>query len=512
MQLSKYDLILPLESKEGKTIEGKMLLFNGIYGASDVVDSLTAEALKDGKFDELSTFDRERLLTRGHLTDNQEREKEDIKLLARVDRKLRRGIAGLTILPTYNCNFRCPYCYERHRLSRGEKWLSQVMSTEMVDAIFNAADKMKKRGIRVDGCTLFGGEPFLRGNHSLIRYISEKAKEQNIHLSAVTNGYDLEHYIDLLKEFSFGGLQITLDGPKEINDRRRIHKDGTGSFDKILKNVKTAIDNEIKISLRVNVGPDNLEKAYSLQQIFKENGLTDSKYFSFYFKATSGEYYPGKNYGVDDKAIFQMLLKKGLSKEKAITLDSEYSITFDKFKYLFKKQGYFTPSSSFCGAENGMYVIDPNGLIFSCWNLVAKEDNAIGYVDIERGDFLFNFSLGKWRCRDVQYMAKCKECPYLFACGGGCAGVAFEETGDYMNEYCGTIKDAFDFIVSWLSGEAYEENKETELTKSLKEPLTKLSDKERETILTSNSEKEIFEIVKTFYTKNEKFSDPELRR
>ena len=106
MQLSKYDLILPLESKDGKKIEGKMLLFNGIYGALDVVDSATAEALKDGKIDELPISESERLLARGHLTDNPEREKEDIKLLARVDRKLRRGIASLIILPTYNCNFR----------------------------------------------------------------------------------------------------------------------------------------------------------------------------------------------------------------------------------------------------------------------------------------------------------------------------------------------------------------------------------------------------------------------
>lgn len=44
-------------------------------------------------------------------------------------------------------------------------------------------------------------------------------------IGAITNGYDLDSYIDLLKEFSFKNLQITLDGKKEVNDRRRIHKD-----------------------------------------------------------------------------------------------------------------------------------------------------------------------------------------------------------------------------------------------------------------------------------------------
>ena len=511
MQLSKYDIILPLIDKDGKNVKDKSLLFNGIYGALDIVDATTGKALKEGKINDLSISERDRLFARGHLTDNSDKEKEDIKLLARVDRKLKRGIASLTILPTYNCNFRCPYCYERHRLSRGEKWMSRVMSTEMVDAIFKASEKLKKRGIRIDSCSLFGGEPFLKGNHSLIRYISEKAKEQNIPLSAVTNGYELEYYIDLLKEFSFTSLQITLDGPREINDKRRIHKNGNGSFDTILKNIKTAIDNEITISLRVNVGPENLDSVYSLEQIFKEHGLTDSKYFSFYFKSTSGEKYPGKNYGVDDKAIVQILLEKGVTKEKAINLTSEYSAIFKKMKEQLKKEEYFKPSASYCGAENGMYVIDPDGLIFSCWEFVAKEDKAVGCVDIENGDFLFNFSLGKWRSRDVQYMPKCKECPYLFICGGGCAGMSFEDTGDYYNEYCGTTKEAFDFIASYLCEEAFETNKEYELTKSLKEPIMKLSDKERETILTSNSEREIFEIVKPFYTKIEKILNPELR-
>ena len=511
MHLSKYDIILPLIDKDGKNVEDKSLLFNGIYGALDIVDAATGKALKEGKINDLSISEQDRLLARGHLTDNPEREKEDIKLLARVDRKLKRGIASLTILPTYNCNFRCPYCYERHRLSRGEKWMSHVMSKEMTDAIFKAAEKLKNRGIRIDSCCLFGGEPFLRGNYSLIHYISEKAKEQNIPLSAVTNGYELEHYIDLLKEFSFTSLQITLDGPREINDKRRIHKNGNGSFDTILKNIKTAIDNEITISLRVNVGPENLDNVYSLEQIFKENGLTDSKYFSFYFKSTNGEKYPGKNYGVDDKAIVQMLLEKGMAIEKAINLTREYSASFKKMKKLLEKKEYFKPSASYCGAENGMYVIDPDGLIFSCWEFVAKEDKAIGWVDTENGDFLFNFSSGKWRSRDVQYMPICKECPYLFVCGGGCAGMSFGETGDYYNEYCGTTKETFNFIASYLCREAFESNKESELTKSLKEPLLKLSDEERKTLLTSNNEREIFEIVKPFYTKKVLNSDPKLR-
>ncbi|MCR5137625.1 MAG: 4Fe-4S cluster-binding domain-containing protein [Oscillospiraceae bacterium] len=73
----------------------------------------------------------------------------------------------LMILPTYNCNFRCPYCFERHRLSRGQEWLCKTMSEEMVDAIFKAVEKEKARGVKAGSCTLYGGEPFLEKTGSL---------------------------------------------------------------------------------------------------------------------------------------------------------------------------------------------------------------------------------------------------------------------------------------------------------------------------------------------------------
>ncbi len=52
-------------------------------------------------------------------------------------------------------------------------------------------------------------------------------------------------------------VQITLDGPKEIHDRRRPHKDGDSSYDVIMRNLKDNAHFFEHISVRINVDKTN---------------------------------------------------------------------------------------------------------------------------------------------------------------------------------------------------------------------------------------------------------------
>ena len=110
MRVSTYEIILPLIGKDDKIIEGKALLVNGLYGALDVVDEATASKLREERFAEIPFALRERLTQRGHITRKDEAgELADAQLLGRVWRKLiGHSGRGPVILPTYNCNFRCP--------------------------------------------------------------------------------------------------------------------------------------------------------------------------------------------------------------------------------------------------------------------------------------------------------------------------------------------------------------------------------------------------------------------
>ena len=525
MKLSAYDIMTPIS-------DGEYLLFNGLYGAVDLVSSETAKALESGMMQQLPEGDVRHLTDRGHLTNSPEEEAEDFKLLARIDKKIRRETSiSLTILPTYNCNFRCPYCYEKHRLTNGEEWLRRTVSKETVDAIFAAACKERDKGMRISGCRLFGGEPLLKENADIVRYICEKARESDIPLSAITNGYDLDFYIPLLKEFRFTRIQVTLDGVKEENDQRRIHKDGKGTYDVILKNVGLALENGINVRLRINTGPRNIETAFALKHAFEERGFLDNGSdgagvregrgrFEYYFKCTNYDPYPGKPYGVTDREIYRMLLKRGVGPREAMKLEGAYAEMLQRAESLIDKKNYLEPRASRCNAENRMYLIDPEGLIYTCWDFVAMKDLAVGQVDVESQTFALSLSALKWRARTVENMPGCTGCPYVFLCSGGCTSRAYSsgstetcgsrpgenvfhdftkpdggETGEIFTEALLQVcKDAVE-RGDVSADPKNEDSKIPAIGRSLKEVLSLLTEKDRNVILTSNSQREIINIL-----------------
>lgn len=131
----------------------------------------------------------------------------------------------MTLIPTMNCNFRCPYCYEKDK-----KYPVKKMTTEVMDAIIKYVES------RIDSVdhifvTWYGGEPLL-GLHE-IRIMQNKlielASQKDVQVSGmiITNGYGLTKEIsDELVQMQIKTAQVTIDGPEEIHNRTRFLKNG----------------------------------------------------------------------------------------------------------------------------------------------------------------------------------------------------------------------------------------------------------------------------------------------
>lgn len=508
---STYEIILPLIGTDGRQMADRALLVNGLYGAVDVVDPETAGMLAKGNPADLPLAMSERLALRGHITrKTPEEELADVRLLGRVWNRLAgQSRVSPVILPTYDCNFRCPYCFERHRLARGQEWLGQTMTPAMVDAVFSALQKQRDMGRRIDGCSLYGGEPILRENRETVRNICEHAKAMGLGISGVTNGYDLDSYIDLLEEYGISQLQITVDGVGAQNDCRRMHRDGVPTYDRILRNAMLALEHGIDINLRVNVNRENIDGIRALIDDLTARGLCGPAAekeaedagksggkrrgsFQYYFKAVAEDSHsPTK---VTEQQVMDALLAAGIPPMEAIRIQSQYSMPMKQLAVAFTKKEYPQLSPAYCGAEQGMLCIGPDGLLYPCWDLVAMEEEAVGFTDPETGRFFFSYAKAKWRTRTSDLMKPCQGCPYVFICRGGCAPEAKRVCGSCFRENCGEIREIFAFVAPRVAGKKWEETGEDELSVSLAGPVSRLTAKERETLMTAASQKEIFDL------------------
>ena len=145
----------------------------------------------------------------------------------------------LTIAPTLDCNFACPYCYENRRKGK--------MTQEIQDAIVDFVEDAISKGTKKLDISWYGGEPLLYPDivESLSRRINDLAQRSGctVSMHMVTNGYLLtEPIVEMLDEVGVSRIQITLDGLKNYHDVRRPLRNGAGTFDKIIENLKLFAD------------------------------------------------------------------------------------------------------------------------------------------------------------------------------------------------------------------------------------------------------------------------------
>ena len=264
-------------------------------------------------------------------------------------------------------------------------------------------------------------------------------------------------------------LFITLDGTREDNDKRRVHVGGGGSFEKIMNNVELALSKGLRVSIRINVGPENLERVYDLAELIEKKGLTAYPDFCYYYTTTSGENYPGADHGVSYRELVEMQVRKGLDKNYAMFHVFKYAFYVDWFRQYIEDKEYFRTGDVACEAGTSNFLIGPEGHIYTCYKFVARDDMRVGRVDVDKGKFAFKFDLLKWKNRRVANMPECMECPYVFTCKGGCAYEAYWEKGDISASCCGQNKEIISDSAIGVCSEIYKKTGERELTRSLKE-------------------------------------------
>lgn len=339
----------------------------------------------------------------------------------------------LFFVTNYSCNFACTYCYQDQYSNPNLE-----INNDIIDSFF-AYLKNEFAG-RDKYITVFGGEPLLNSpkQKAAIEYILKKASEEKLEISFVTNGYNLENYISILKNSSIREIQVTLDGTGSVHDKRRHLKSGGGTFSEIVGGIDACLQNKISINLRMVIDKENIDNLPDLARFAIDKGWTRSPYFKTQI---------GRNYelhhcqAAPDNLFSRVSLFEtiyDLSKQHPHILEF-YKPAYSIAKFLFETGNLPDALFDSCPACKTEWAFDYTGQIYSCTATVGKSDESLGsfYPSISTN----KEKIEQWESRDVTSIPECKECNLQLACGGGCGSVAKNNSGSVCSPDCRPITE-----------------------------------------------------------------------
>lgn len=358
-----------------------------------------------------------------------EREEEVLRLM---EIRLHRNIAsynttylGLTICPTLECNFGCPYCFEPNLED------AKAMSNDTLESLIKFIRHHEEA--KYLSVSWYGGEPLLA--FDVIKKLTGRFLElypDYDNAVLVTNGYLLDKTkINQLNELKITSMQITIDGSGSTHNKRRRLKNGKATYGKILSNIDSlfASDWNGNLVVRVNVDRLNMNEYYLFQLKLIER-----------YKGKKITIYPGH-----------------LSTYYNHSYDESYGLSNDEWAsfivHNYNKGGVvpwggFYPVSgnqNTCIATNQYgYVIGSKGEIYKCWEDVGKEYMIIGSIHDKsiaiNKELFIRYSIEADPFNDID----CIECPVMPICGGGCANkrLRSQHLKEVGIEYCSALKDS----------------------------------------------------------------------
>ena len=386
MKLSYYTNVIKLK-------EDKYLLLKP-FSRPLVVDKEAVKSINNGLDHNSGLTD---ILNNENFTTQLEKE-EEIALLWSFLEKQKIG-GRYSIALTYDCNFRCIYCYERNVKN------NITMTKKMVDKFIEILLKDEIKG----SIGITGGEPLLEENRDTLKYLFKKG--DGLKFDIISNGYELPNFIDLLSNYNITSIKVSLDGPKEIHDKRRAHNSNKGTFDVIIKGIKEALDTGLKIVIYVNVDSQNINKIGELIRYLKENDIKAPILLKRVNKR-SGLEYP---YILSPEEYFARIFQL-LKKEKLDVYIYEFEALLKNLFKSLRDGSILIPKLRYCGGcEPNVLIFDPIGDIYSCDYVLGDKECKIGTY-FPKLQFNSNYYL--WKNRTANKIKECYDCKLAPLCGG----------------------------------------------------------------------------------------------
>jgi len=297
---------------------------------------------------------------------------------------------------TFRCPNNCIHCY-----AGGPHETPELNTSQWKEVI----DRLSQIGVFI--VTFTGGEPTLREDlPELLQYAQNKGMVTGL----ITNGRKLKdkEYVQALENAGLDFVQVTLESHKpKIHD---LMTAAEGSWKETVVGIKNAVRSQIYVTTNTTLSKHNATDFLRTIDYVKELGVA-----AF---GCNSLIYSGKANAVSQEFALPVEVLEPLLTEIR-----------DKAQQLNLKFLWYTPTQycrldpvqlglgvKSCTAAMINMCVGPNGDVYPCQSYFES----LGNILVDQWEQIWNHPLAV-KIRNREYVEpKCKDCPQLQVCGGGC--------------------------------------------------------------------------------------------
>jgi radical SAM protein with 4Fe4S-binding SPASM domain len=297
---------------------------------------------------------------------------------------------------TFRCQNDCVHCYA------GGPHETPELTTDQWKQVI---DKLGEIGVFI--LTFTGGEPTLREDlPELLRYGQEKGMVTGL----ITNGRKLKDasFVIVLEKSGLDFVQVTLESHKsEIHDEMTSER---GSWAETVEGIKNAAKSQIYVSTNTTLSKHNAAEFLATIDFIKALGVDGFGCNSLIYSGKAPQASEGFALSIEE---LNTLLPRIRDKAHQVGLKFLWYTPTQYCQFDPVKLGLGVKS---CTAAMINACVGPNGDVYPCQSYFES----LGNILTESWGKIWSNPLAE-KLRSRGYVEqKCKDCPQLQVCGGGC--------------------------------------------------------------------------------------------
>lgn len=326
----------------------------------------------------------------------------------------------VTLFPTSRCNLRCRYCYAD----------AGCKSVDMPWEVARAAIDLVAANAGLLGSPKFsvgfhgGGEPTLAWDLVVasVEYAREKADALglDVEIFAATNALLTPKKRKFIAE-TFNTVNVSLDGPPDIQNLNRPTVNGKGSYEQVAASLHDFEERGLSFGIRSTITAATVGRMSEIVAWLTDEFATDYIHLEPVWQCgrctTTGEQPPSH-----DAFAKEFARAKRTGDERGVNV-------------FYSGARIDVLTSKFCAAPGDGFSVLPEGIATSCYEITESSDPRAAifhYGKYVPDDDRFEFDeqkLAKLRGYSVENHSYCSDCFCRWHCAGDCLAKVFERSG-----------------------------------------------------------------------------------